>query len=104
MEKINKLENENRMLTNSNKSAKIAMKIMKFFLKTVQVDENSCKKDYKKLQLKHKELLAKIQSTRKVCDNNDVAKFNGITKKRKNINKGKNYISSNSYFTNEGLL
>ena len=105
LKKINKIENENGLLTESNKTAEICLKKLKVILKNVRVDANNWKKKCNKLELKNKDLLVKIQSAKEVCDNNDVAKFNEIPKKKSKITKENNYcidISSSSYFTNEG--
>ena len=107
MEKINILENENRILTDSNKSAEIDLKNMKALLKTVQADANNWNEKYKKLQLKNKDLLAKIIKIKDKIVNNNVAYFKHLLK-TKNIHViEKNYCgdsSINSGFKNEGSL
>ena len=64
-------ENENKILTEKNKSVQKDLKLLNTYFKDVQVDRNNWEVYYKTLQSEKKYLLTKLESTKEVKENND---------------------------------
>ena len=82
-------ENENKILTEKNKSLQSDLKLLNTYFKDVQVDRNNWEVYYKKLQSENNYLLTKLESTKEVKDNNDVkipTKSRKITKENTHTN------------------
>ena len=71
LKKVFEFQNENKMLTEKNQRSHINLKSLKTCLSNVQSDVENWKNNYKILQLKNKNLLAKLLSTTKVLETND---------------------------------
>ena len=76
-------ENENKMLTDKNKSLQKDLKILNTYFKDLQVDRNNWVNYYEKLQSENKYFLTKLEDTKEVKDNIDVK----TPKKRRKITK-----------------
>ena len=83
LKKIYIYENENKILTEKNKSLQKDLKVLNTYFKDLQVDRNNWVNYYEKLQSENKYFLTKLEDTKEVKDNIDVK----TPKKRRKITK-----------------
>ena len=107
LEKVKDYEVENKMLKETNKKANIYHDALKTSIKTVQVDVNNCKENYKKLRKENKKLLAKLLRTKKVIKNSNADSSEELPRKRRKITKtytNNTNSSINKYIADRGLI
>ena len=107
LKKIIELENENKLLKETNKSSQTDLKSLETRLGNAQIERKNLKETYKKLQEDNKNICAKLENTKEMVEkvDADLSKELPRRKTRKRDENANNKIPyCNKFITNEGLL
>ena len=107
LNKILQFENENKVLKEQNKTIQVKLVELKKSIKKAQRYSKKLRQKYKTLKEEEDDLLVKLQSTKKLKQQNNVELYGAPPRKRRKTTEGSvdnRNVTSKSRLVNEGLL